>query len=158
MELHSRLQVYVILSNQGLQWQVSFTKQGLSAPHTLQGYTVVGVEGVLYIVEDFFKENSLEHEKVPVPAVNGWKFSVSVPCSYVEINDLIYCKTILLFCTLRLICNVRLYSILERKFVKTHHNNSNVADPASLPSFLPSKLLYCEGQNKISNFCSFGSF
>ena len=81
MELHSRLQVYVILSNQGLQWQVSFTKQGLSATHTLQGYTVVGVEGVLYIVEDFFKENSLEHEKVPVPAVNGWKFSVSVPCS-----------------------------------------------------------------------------
>ena len=90
------------------------------------------MEGVLYIVEDFFKENSLEHEKVPVPAVNGWKFSVSVPCSYVEINDLIYCKTIFLFCTLRLICNVRLYSILERKFVKTHHNNSNVADPAFL--------------------------
>jgi hypothetical protein len=42
-----------------------------------QGYTVVGVEGVLYIVEDFFKENSLDHEKVPVPEVNGWLFKVS---------------------------------------------------------------------------------
>jgi hypothetical protein len=38
---------------------------------------VVGVEGVLYIVEDFFKENSLDHEKVPVPEVNGWLFKVS---------------------------------------------------------------------------------
>ena len=37
---------------------------------------MLGVEGVLHVVEEFFKENSLEHDKESVPEINGWRFRV----------------------------------------------------------------------------------
>jgi len=39
-----------------------------------QGHTVVGVEGVPFVVEQFFRENSIEHEKTTMQDVNGWRF------------------------------------------------------------------------------------
>lgn len=39
-----------------------------------QGHTVVGVEGVPFVVEQFFRENKLDHEKTSMEGCNGWKF------------------------------------------------------------------------------------
>jgi len=39
-----------------------------------QGHTVIGVEGVPFVVEQFFRENKLDHEKTSMEGVNGWKF------------------------------------------------------------------------------------
>ena len=40
------------------------------------GHTVLGVEGVPFVVEQFFRENKLEHEKTYLQDINGWKFKV----------------------------------------------------------------------------------
>ena len=37
---------------------------------------MLGVEGVFHVVEELFKENSLEHDKESVPEINGWRFRV----------------------------------------------------------------------------------
>ena len=37
---------------------------------------MTGVEGVPYVVEQFFRENKLDYEKAWVPKVRGWKFNV----------------------------------------------------------------------------------
>jgi len=39
-----------------------------------QGHTVTGVEGVPFVVEQFFRENKIEHEKTTLQDLNGWKF------------------------------------------------------------------------------------
>jgi len=39
-----------------------------------QGHTVTGVEGVPFVVEQFFRENKLDYEKVSMPEIKGWKF------------------------------------------------------------------------------------
>jgi hypothetical protein len=39
---------------------------------------VLGVEGVPFVVEQFFRENKLEHDKISMPEINGWRFRVSV--------------------------------------------------------------------------------
>ena len=41
-----------------------------------QGHTVTGVEGVPFVVEQFFRENKLDYEKVSMPEIKGWKFKV----------------------------------------------------------------------------------
>ncbi|XP_023338705.1 probable thiopurine S-methyltransferase [Eurytemora carolleeae] len=38
------------------------------------GHTVLGVEGVPFVVEQFFRENKIEHEKTSMQDINGWKF------------------------------------------------------------------------------------
>jgi len=38
------------------------------------GHTVTGVEGVPFVVEQFFRENKLDFEKTSLPEVSGWKF------------------------------------------------------------------------------------
>jgi len=38
------------------------------------GHTVLGVEGVPFVVEQFFRENKVEHEKTYMQDINGWKF------------------------------------------------------------------------------------
>ena len=38
---------------------------------------MLGVEGVPFVVEQFFRENKLEHDKVSMPELNGWRFRVS---------------------------------------------------------------------------------
>lgn len=43
-----------------------------------EGHTVTGVEGVPYVVEQFFRENKLDYEKTWVPKVRGWKYNVSM--------------------------------------------------------------------------------
>ena len=43
-----------------------------------EGHTVTGVEGVPYVVEQFFRENKLDYEKVSMPEVKGWKFKVNI--------------------------------------------------------------------------------
>jgi len=40
-----------------------------------EGHTVTGVEGVPYVVEQFFRENKLDYEKAWVPKVRGWKYN-----------------------------------------------------------------------------------
>ena len=40
------------------------------------GHTVLGVEGVPFVVEQFFRENKIEHEKTSMQDINGWKFQV----------------------------------------------------------------------------------
>jgi len=37
-------------------------------------HTVVGVEGVPFVVEQFFTDNSLDYEKVSMPEIQGWRF------------------------------------------------------------------------------------
>ena len=44
---------------------------------SVKGHTVLGVEGVPFVVEQFFRENKLEHDKVSMPELNGWRFRVS---------------------------------------------------------------------------------
>jgi hypothetical protein len=39
-----------------------------------QGHTVLGVEGVPFVVEQFFRESKLEFDKVAMPQINGWRF------------------------------------------------------------------------------------
>jgi hypothetical protein len=34
------------------------------------------VEGVPFVVEQFFEENKLEHVKESVPEIQGWRFKV----------------------------------------------------------------------------------
>ena len=43
---------------------------------TVQGHTVLGVEGVPFVVEQFFRESKLEFDKVAMPQINGWRFRV----------------------------------------------------------------------------------
>jgi len=38
------------------------------------GHTVLGVEGVPFVVEQFFRENKIEHEKTKMEELNGWKY------------------------------------------------------------------------------------
>ena len=40
------------------------------------GHTVTGVEGVPFVVEQFFRENNLEYDKVSLPDIRGWKYKV----------------------------------------------------------------------------------
>ena len=42
-----------------------------------EGHTVTGVEGVPFVVEQFFRENKLDYEKVSLPEIRGWKYKVS---------------------------------------------------------------------------------
>ena len=46
-----------------------------------EGHTVTGVEGVPFVVEQFFRENKLDYEKVSLPEIRGWKYKVSRPIS-----------------------------------------------------------------------------
>eukprot|EP00095_Tigriopus_kingsejongensis_P003121 maker-scaffold366_size194251-snap-gene-0.21 protein:Tk03121 transcript:maker-scaffold366_size194251-snap-gene-0.21-mRNA-1 annotation:"thiopurine s-methyltransferase-like" len=39
-----------------------------------EGHSVIGLEGVPYVVESFFKENKLEYSKEVVPAIDGFKY------------------------------------------------------------------------------------
>ena len=41
-----------------------------------EGHTVTGVEGVPFVVEQFFRENKLDYEKISMPEIKGWKFKV----------------------------------------------------------------------------------
>ena len=41
-----------------------------------EGHTVTGVEGVPFVVEQFFRENKLDYEKVSLPEIRGWKYKV----------------------------------------------------------------------------------
>ena len=43
------------------------------------------MEGVPYVVEQFFRENKLDYEKAWVPKVRGWKYNVRM----IYINTLI---------------------------------------------------------------------
>lgn len=38
------------------------------------GHTVTGVEGVPFVVEQFFRESKLDYEKISMPEIKGWKF------------------------------------------------------------------------------------
>jgi len=38
------------------------------------GHTVTGVEGVPFVVEQFFRENKLQFEKTSMPEIQGWRF------------------------------------------------------------------------------------
>ena len=38
------------------------------------GHTVTGVEGVPFVVEQFFRENQLDFSKTSLPEVKGWRF------------------------------------------------------------------------------------
>jgi len=38
------------------------------------GHNVTGVEGVPFVVEQFFRENKLDFEKTSLPEVKGWRF------------------------------------------------------------------------------------
>lgn len=38
------------------------------------GHTVTGVEGVPFVVEQFFRENKLDFSKTSMPEIQGWKF------------------------------------------------------------------------------------
>lgn len=38
------------------------------------GHTVTGVEGVPFVVEQFFRENKLDFEKTSLPEIKGWRF------------------------------------------------------------------------------------
>ena len=42
-----------------------------------QGHTVLGVEGVPFVVEQLFRENKLDYEKTSMPNIAGWRFKVS---------------------------------------------------------------------------------
>ena len=54
-----------------------------------QGHTVTGVEGVPFVVEQFFRENKLDYEKVSMPEIKGWKFKVILIYSlYIIFNNL----------------------------------------------------------------------
>ena len=46
------------------------------AEHDYLGHTVTGVEGVPFVVEQFFRENNLEYDKVSLPEIRGWKYKV----------------------------------------------------------------------------------
>jgi len=39
-----------------------------------QGHTVLGVEGVPFVVEQLFRENKLDYEKTSMPNIAGWRF------------------------------------------------------------------------------------
>jgi len=39
-----------------------------------EGHTVTGVEGVPFVVEQFFRENKLDYEKVSLPEIRGWRY------------------------------------------------------------------------------------
>merc|ERR1719427_455302 len=40
-----------------------------------QGHTVLGVEGVPFVVDQFFRESKLEHDKAPLEnGINGWRY------------------------------------------------------------------------------------
>jgi len=39
-----------------------------------QGHTVTGVEGVPFVVEQLYRENKLDYEKISMPEIKGWKF------------------------------------------------------------------------------------
>jgi len=39
-----------------------------------KGHTVLGVEGVPFVVEQLFRENKLDYEKTSMPNINGWRF------------------------------------------------------------------------------------
>ena len=41
------------------------------------GHTVTGVEGVPFVVEQFFRESKLDYEKISMPEIKGWKFKVT---------------------------------------------------------------------------------
>ena len=41
-----------------------------------EGHTVTGVEGVPFVVEQFFRENKLDYEKVSLPEIRAWKYKV----------------------------------------------------------------------------------
>lgn len=43
-----------------------------------EGHNVTGVEGVPFVVEQFFRENNLEYEKASLPEIRGWKYNVSI--------------------------------------------------------------------------------
>ena len=43
-----------------------------------EGHTVTGVEGVPFVVEQFFRENKLDYEKISMPEIKGWKFKVAI--------------------------------------------------------------------------------
>ena len=43
-----------------------------------EGHTVTGVEGVPFVVEQFFRENKLDYEKVSLPEIRGWKYKVNI--------------------------------------------------------------------------------
>ena len=53
-----------------------------------QGHTVTGVEGVPFVVEQFFRENKLDYEKVSMPEIKGWKFKVILYSLYIIFNNL----------------------------------------------------------------------
>ena len=38
------------------------------------GHTVTGVEGVPFVVEQFFRENKLDFVKTSMPEIKGWRF------------------------------------------------------------------------------------
>jgi len=40
-----------------------------------EGHTVTGVEGVPFVVEQFFRENNLDYDKVSLPEIRGWKYN-----------------------------------------------------------------------------------
>lgn len=40
-----------------------------------QGHTVVGAEGVPFVVDQFFRESKLDYTKTPIEGVSGWKYS-----------------------------------------------------------------------------------
>ena len=37
---------------------------------------MLGVEGVPFVVEQFFRENNVDHEKTKMEEINGWKYKV----------------------------------------------------------------------------------
>jgi len=39
-----------------------------------KGHTVIGVEGVPFVVEQLFRENKVDHVKTSLPELKGWKF------------------------------------------------------------------------------------
>ena len=41
-----------------------------------KGHTVIGVEGVPFVVEQLFRENKVDHVKTSLPELKGWKFKV----------------------------------------------------------------------------------
>ena len=47
-----------------------------------EGHTVTGVEGVPFVVEQFFRENKLDYEKVSLPEIRGWKYKVEQSVSW----------------------------------------------------------------------------
>jgi len=77
-EPHKTLKKYLDIMTQGVDNARFFIplcgKAGDLIHLYKAGHTVTGVEGVPFVVEQFFRENKLDFSKTSMPEIQGWKF------------------------------------------------------------------------------------